>query len=83
MFELPTFWNGSSYGIKNYGVKVTFNGMTSLLKFVKICQLVQELMGDRQDINFIGPPFFYRKESRQNITMVSHCCATAYVLGTS
>jgi hypothetical protein len=31
-FERPPFWNGCSYGIKNYGVEVAFNGMTSLLK---------------------------------------------------
>jgi hypothetical protein len=33
--ERPPFWNGYSYGIKNYGVEVT-NGMTSLLNFIKI-----------------------------------------------
>jgi hypothetical protein len=33
------------YGIKNYGVEVTFNGMTSLLNFIKIYQLVQKLLG--------------------------------------
>jgi len=35
-FERPPFWNGWSYGIKNYGVEVTFNDMTSLLNFMKI-----------------------------------------------
>jgi hypothetical protein len=44
-FERPPFWNGCSYCIKNYGIKVTFNGMTSLLNFIKIYQLVQKLMG--------------------------------------
>jgi hypothetical protein len=29
-FERSPFWNGWSYGIKNYGVEVTFNGMTFL-----------------------------------------------------
>jgi len=41
----PPFWNGCSYGIKNYGVEVIFNGMTSLLNFIKIYQLVQKLIG--------------------------------------
>jgi hypothetical protein len=43
-FERPPFWNGCSYGIKNYG-EVTFNGMTSLLNFIKTYQLVQTLVG--------------------------------------
>jgi hypothetical protein len=48
-FERPPFWNGYRYGIKKYGVEVTFNGMTSLLNFIKIYQLVQQLLGrDRQ-----------------------------------
>jgi hypothetical protein len=34
------------YGIKKYGVEVTFNGMTSLLNFIKIYQFVQKLLGD-------------------------------------
>jgi hypothetical protein len=34
--------------LKNYGVEVAFNGMTSLLNFIKFCQLVQKLIGDRQ-----------------------------------
>jgi len=48
-FERPPFWNGCSYGIKNYGVEVTFNGMTSLLNFIKIYQLVQKLIGGQTD----------------------------------
>jgi hypothetical protein len=44
-FDRPPFWNGSRYSIKKYGVKVTFNGMTSLLNFIKIFQLVQKLLG--------------------------------------
>jgi hypothetical protein len=32
----PPFLNGCSYGIRNYGVEVTFYGMTSLLNFIKI-----------------------------------------------
>jgi hypothetical protein len=27
--------NGCSYSIKKYGIKVTFNGMTSLFSFIK------------------------------------------------
>jgi hypothetical protein len=30
-FECPPFWNDRSYGIKNDGGEVTFNGMISLL----------------------------------------------------
>jgi hypothetical protein len=33
-------------GLKKYGVEVTFNGMTSLLTFIKIYQLVQKLLGE-------------------------------------
>jgi hypothetical protein len=44
-FERPSFWNGWRYGIKKYGVEVTFNGMTSLLNFIKIYGLVQKLLG--------------------------------------
>jgi hypothetical protein len=32
------------YGIKKYGIEVTFNGMTSLLDLIKIYQLVQKLL---------------------------------------
>jgi hypothetical protein len=44
-FERPPFWNGWRYGIKKYGVEVTFNGMTSLPYFINIYQLVQKLLG--------------------------------------
>jgi hypothetical protein len=44
-FKHPPFWNSWSYGTKKYGVEVTFNGMTSLLNFIKIYQLVQTLLG--------------------------------------
>jgi hypothetical protein len=60
-FEHPPFWNGCSYGIKNYGIKVTFNGMTSLLNFIKIYQLVQKLMGGQtrsKDGDLISLHFF-------------------------
>jgi hypothetical protein len=43
-FERPPFWKGCSYGIKNH-VEVIFNGMNSLLNFIKVYQLVQKLMG--------------------------------------
>jgi hypothetical protein len=43
-FELPPFWNGLSYGIKKYGVEVTFNGMTSIPNFIKVYKLVQMLL---------------------------------------
>jgi hypothetical protein len=44
-FERPPFWNGWRYGIKKYGIEVSFNGMTSLLNFIKIYLLVQKLLG--------------------------------------
>jgi hypothetical protein len=69
-FECPPFWNGSKYGIKKYGVEVIFNGMTSLLNFMKIYQLVQMLLGgytdrrtDRQTGDLISLTFLF-KESR-------------------
>jgi hypothetical protein len=54
------------YGIKKYGIKVTFNGMTSSLNFIKIYQLVQKLLGghtDRQTGDLISLTFRF-KESR-------------------
>jgi hypothetical protein len=48
-FKRGSLWNGLSYGIKNYGVVVTFNAMTSLPNFMKIYHLVQMLLaGDTQ-----------------------------------
>jgi hypothetical protein len=44
-FEFPAFWNGCSCGIKNCCAEVTYSGMTSLLNFIKIYQLVEKLMG--------------------------------------
>jgi hypothetical protein len=64
-FEHLPFLNGCSYGIKKYGVKVTFNGMTSLLNFISIYQLVQKLMGGqthRQDGDLISLHFSFRKK---------------------
>jgi hypothetical protein len=50
LYERPPFWNAWRYGIKIYGIEVIFNGMTSVLSFIKIYQLVQKLLGgtDRQ-----------------------------------
>jgi hypothetical protein len=51
--------------IKNYYIKVTFNGMTSLLNFTTIYHLVLKLIGeDRQDDHLISLHFSFRKESR-------------------
>jgi hypothetical protein len=36
-------------GLKIYGVEVTLNDMTSLLNFIKIYQLVQNLIGGQTD----------------------------------
>jgi hypothetical protein len=46
-FERPPLCNGPSYGIKSYGVDVNLNGMTSVLKFIKIYQLVQKLIREQ------------------------------------
>jgi hypothetical protein len=59
---------GWRYGIKKYGVEVTFNGMTSLLNFIQIYQLVQKLLAgdtqtDRQTGALISLTFLF-KESR-------------------
>jgi hypothetical protein len=35
--ERPQFLNGWRYGIKKYGVEITFNDMTFLLNFINIC----------------------------------------------
>jgi hypothetical protein len=59
-------------GLKKYSFEVTFNGMTSLLNFIKIYQLVQKLLGgdtqtdirtDRQTGDLINLTFLF-KESR-------------------
>jgi hypothetical protein len=55
------------YGIKKNGVEVNFNGMTALLNFIKIYQLVQKLLGgtqtDRETGDLISLTFLF-KESR-------------------
>jgi hypothetical protein len=56
-------------GLKKYGVEVSSDGMTSLLNFIKIYQLVQKLLGggggdtDRQTGVLISLTFLF-KESR-------------------
>jgi hypothetical protein len=45
-FERPPFWNGCRYGIQNYGVEVTINGVKSLQNYIKICQLAQKFVGE-------------------------------------
>jgi hypothetical protein len=44
-FWTPAILECIRYGIKMYGVEVSFNGMTSLQNFIKIYQLVQKLLG--------------------------------------
>jgi hypothetical protein len=41
--------NCGRYGIKKYGIEAIFNGMTFLLNFKKIYQLVQKLLGGYTD----------------------------------
>jgi hypothetical protein len=74
-FERPPFWDGLRYGIKKYGVDVTFNGMTSLLNFIKIYQLVQKLLGathrqtDRQTGDLISLTFLSKESKAKNNEM--------------
>jgi hypothetical protein len=72
MFERPLFWNGWSYRIKNYGIEVTFNGITPLLNFIKIYQLIQSSMGDREDGDLISLYFPSRKESTGKLKIHHH-----------
>jgi hypothetical protein len=67
-FERPPFCNGWRYGIKKYGFEVTFNGMTSLLNFIKIYRLVQKLLGgptnrrtDRQTGDLTSLTFLFKE----------------------
>jgi hypothetical protein len=56
--------------VVHYGVKVTFNDMTSLQNFMKIYQLVQKLGGGqthRQNGDLISLRFSFRKENRLKI----------------
>jgi hypothetical protein len=70
-FERPPFWNGWRYEIKKYGVKVTFNGVTSLLNFIKVYQLVEKLLGvdtqtDRQSGYLISLTFPFEESTLKN-----------------
>jgi hypothetical protein len=77
-FERLPFWSAWRYEIKKYGVEVTFNGMTSLLNFIKIYQLVQKLLGggatdgqtDRQTGDLISLTFLF-EETRLKMAQVS------------
>jgi hypothetical protein len=74
-FDRLQFLNNSSYGIENYGVEITFNGMTSLLTSKEIYLLVQKLLGentDRQHGDFISLAFLL-KESRLIYIYISEC----------
>jgi hypothetical protein len=75
-FERLPFWNGCSYGIKNYGIEVIFNGTTFLINFTKLNQFFEKLIGahtDKQagthththtkDGDFISLHFSFKKES--------------------
>jgi hypothetical protein len=70
-FERPPFWNAWRYGIKKYGVEVTFNGMTSLLNFIKIYQLVQKLLGGthRQTADLISLTFPFKESRLQKLVV--------------
>jgi hypothetical protein len=60
----PPFWNGLSYSIQNYGVVVTFYGITSLLNFIKLYLFVQKLIvvvRQRHDNGLISLHFPFRK----------------------
>jgi hypothetical protein len=48
--ELPPSWNGLRYVIKKYGIEANFNGMTSILNFIKIYYLVQKLTEETDTI---------------------------------
>jgi hypothetical protein len=56
-------------GVKKCGVEVTFNGMTSTPKFIKIYELLEKLLWgltDRQNGDLISLTFRF-KESRLKI----------------
>jgi hypothetical protein len=72
-FERPPLWNGCSYEIKNYGIEVTFSGMTSILNFIKICQFISKCIGHiqregeiRQEVDFISLTFFLYEGQQAN-----------------
>jgi hypothetical protein len=57
------FQNGWSYGIKNYCIEVSLNGISCLPNFMEIYQSVQKLLvGNRQDkLKFYKPAFISGK----------------------
>jgi hypothetical protein len=64
--ERPLLWNGCSYGIKNYGVRVIFNGITFLQNFTKLYQMDKKLIAGqthRQDGDLISLHLSFRKVS--------------------
>jgi hypothetical protein len=69
-FERPPYWYDCSYGIRNHGIEITYNGMTSLLSFIKRYQLVQKMMG--VDTDLISLHFSFRKESRLKMNWVPY-----------
>jgi hypothetical protein len=80
-FERPPFWNGWKYGIRKYRVEVTFNGMTSLLNFIKIYQLVQKLLGgthrqtDRQTGDLVSLTFLFKESRLKKPLFITHSYA--------
>jgi hypothetical protein len=80
-FERPPFCNGWRYGVKRYGIEVTFNGMTSLLNFINIYHLVQKLLEedtqtdgrtDRQTGDLISLTFLFEESRLRNEVYVNH-----------
>jgi hypothetical protein len=75
-FKRPPFWNGWSYGIKKYGVEVTFNGMTSLLNFIKNIPIGSKVIRgthrqtDRQTGDLISLTFLFKESTLKNGTIV-------------
>jgi hypothetical protein len=64
-FERPLFGMVAATALKNYAVEVTFSGMTSLLTFIKVYQLVQKLIGRRtQDGDLVNQHFSFGKKNR-------------------
>jgi hypothetical protein len=46
MFERHPLWKPRRYGIEKYGIYITFNGIASLLNFMKIG--LEVISGDRR-----------------------------------
>jgi hypothetical protein len=58
-FERSPFWNACSYGIKNYGNEVTFNGITSLANFIQLYHSFQKLIEGQIDRMTISLTYFF------------------------